>query len=55
MIKFDIRFHLNAHQNIYHWQNYYTETSFNMDFKNFFFFFQKSQMSTVQYCINCKI
>ena len=33
ILKGDIRFHLNAHLNIYHWWKYYTETSFNMDSK----------------------
>ena len=33
ILKSDIRFNRNAHQNIHHWQNYYTETSINMDLK----------------------
>ena len=55
MLKSDIRFHHNAHQNLYQRQKFYTETSFNMDLKNFFFFFFffffLNQISNVQYCL----
>ena len=50
ILKSDIRFRLNANLNIYHWWKYYTETSFNMDFKKIYFF-KKIQISTLQYCL----
>ena len=46
ILKSDIRFRLNANLNIYHWWKYYTETSFNMDFKKIFFFFKNSNFNS---------
>ena len=45
ILKSDIRFHFNAHQNIYHWRKYYTETSFNMDFKKIYLKKKKSNFN----------